>query len=468
MTTYDVDERLIRRPDQWRGRLQGALLLPGQDGYDRARAAWNLEVDQHPAMVVLAECATDVQEAVRTAAALGLGVAVQATGHGVSRPCDGGVLVVTSRMDDVVVDPVARRARVGAGALWRDVVDAAAVHGLATLPGSSTGVGVVGYTLGGGFGWLGRRYGLAAHSVTRAELVTADGQQLVASADEHPELFWGLLGGTGNFGVVTALEFRLHPLTHVYGGNLYYPLSRARDVLGVFADWTRRAPHELTGAVAFRRFPDLPTVPAALRGQSLVALRGCWSGDLTEGERLVDRARRDLGPAQLDTFAPMPVAAMASISADPVDPLGTVQHSETVTAVTSELVQVLLDLVGPGTDHPLVVLELRTLGGGLDGPTGALSPTAHTRGAASLNAIGVTSLPGDGSQQVRPFLTRLADRLRPHVTGDTYLNYLDLEGATPQRVRAAYSASDWQRLVTLKSQTDPQDLFRFNRAIPVA
>jgi FAD/FMN-containing dehydrogenase len=405
---------------------------------------------------------------VRTAAAKGVGVAVQATGHGVSRPCDGGLLIVTAAMNEVRIDPEARLARVGAGAVWRDVVQAAAAVGLAGLPGSSTGVGVVGYTLGGGFGWLGRRYGLAAHSVTRAEVVTATGELVTASADENQELLWGLLGGTGNFGIVTALEFRLHPLSQVYGGNLYYPLSRARDVLAVFASWIRHAPDELTGAATFRRFPPLPSIPPELRGQSLVALRGCWSGDIAGGAAFVDGARRILGPALLDTFAPMPVGAMASISADPVDPLGAVQHTETLADVTPELVDVLIELAGPGSASPLVMLELRMLGGALTGPSAALNPMAHTGGVATLNAIGVTSTPGADPAQVRAFLHGLATRLGPHVTGEAYINFLDLDGATPERVRAAYSPADWERLVRLKTQVDPDDLFRFNRAIPVS
>jgi uncharacterized protein YbjT (DUF2867 family) len=371
-------------------------------------------------------------------------------------------------MRDVVVDPVRRRARVGAGAVWHDVVEAAASYGLAGLPGSSNGVGVVGYTLGGGFGWLGRHYGLAAHSVTRAELVTATGELLAASAEEDPELLWGLLGGAGNVGIVTSLEFRLHPVARVYGGNLYYPLSRARDVLGVFADWTREAPDELTAAATFRRFPPLPTVPTALRGRSLVALRGCFSGDLAEGEALVDRARRVLGPALLDTFAPMRVSALASISADPVDPLGAVQHSETIPDVTPELVEVLLDLVGRDAASPLVMLELRTLGGALVGPRGALSPMAHTEGVASLNAVGVTTTPAAAPEHVRSFLRELRQRLRPHVTGETYVNFLDLDGATPERVRASYSPADWERLARLKARLDPDNLFRFSRTSPQA
>jgi FAD/FMN-containing dehydrogenase len=439
---------------------------PGDPRYDTARAGWNLEVDQRPAEIVVAADAADVARAVRAAHDRGLGVAVQATGHGISRACDGGILVLTRELDEVEIDPAARAARVGAGALWRGVVTAAAPHGLAALAGSSPGVGVVGYTLGGGFGWLGRRYGLASHHVTRAEVVVATGETVVASPGDDADLFWGLLGGTGNFGIVTALEFRLHPVTDVYAGNLYYPLSRARDVLDAFADWTREAPADLTGAAAFRRFPPLPSVPGELRGQSLVALRGCWSGDVEAGATFVDLARRRLGPALVDTFRSMPVSALASLSMDPLDPLGAVQHCEMVPEISPGLVDALLGLVGPGTDHPLVMLELRTLGGALAGPEGALSPMAHTHAVASVNAIGATTTPFARPERVRSFLHEVAIRLRPHVTGETYVNFLDLDGATPDRVRAAYSDADWQRLVRLKTRLDPHDRFRFNRAVP--
>ena len=181
---------------------------------------------------------------------------------------------------------------------------------------------MVGYTLGGGFGWLGRRYGLAVHSVLRAEVVTADGRLVAASPDEHPDLFWGITGGTGNLGIVTALEFALHPVRQVYGGNLFYPLERAADVLGFFAHWSRSAPPELTSAVTFRTFPPLPTVPEPLRGSKLVALRGCFCGDPADGQALIDQARAALGGAKIDTFADMPAAALATISMDPPDRLG--------------------------------------------------------------------------------------------------------------------------------------------------
>src|ERR671913_795178 len=247
LQTETIDARAV---DELRARLRGTLLRPGEEGYAGASQAWNLNARQRPALVVVTEGAGDVVAAVRFARDEGLGVGVMATGHGVGKPADGGVLVNTSRMRGVRVDPVAQTARVEAGALWTDVVPEAQAHGLAGLVGSSSHVGVVGYTMGGGFGWLGRKYGLNAAGVTVADVVTADGDLLRLSADENEDLFWGLKGGGGNFGIVTSLEFRLYPLATVYGGAVFYPVERAHEVLSAYARWSSGLPDEMTTAVA--------------------------------------------------------------------------------------------------------------------------------------------------------------------------------------------------------------------------
>ena len=443
--------------------LAAPPLRRGDPGYDEGRLAWNRNALQTPAVVVMAESARDVQAAVRLARAEGRGVGVMATGHGVATAVDGGVLVNTSRMRGVAIDPAARTARVAAGARWSDVIPDAAAYGLACLPGSSSGVGVVGYTMGGGFGWLGRRYGFAADSVRAAEVVTADGALVRAAPDENPDLFWGLAGGGGNFGIVTALEFALHPVANVYAGNLFYPVERARDVLAFWAEWNRTLPDAMTSAVAFRRFPPLPTVPEAFRGRVFAALRGCWCGpDLGEGGRLVAAARAALGPAEIDTWQVSPVSGLDMVSMDPVDPIAAHQHSELLPDLPSATIDTLVDL---GTDSPLIMLELRQLGGALGGVRTALSPLAHSTARFSMNAIGVTPTP-EAVPAVRGYLGRVAAAMRPHATGATYLNFLDLDGATPERVRAAYSADDWARLVALKGRLDPDNVFRFNRNIP--
>jgi FAD/FMN-containing dehydrogenase len=224
-----------RAAEELRAGLRGALLRPGEEGYDEARTAWNLNARQSPAVVVVAERADDIVAAVRFAHNEGLGVGVMATGHGVGTPANGGLLINTSRMRGVSIDPVLRTATVEAGALWKDVIPKAHEHGLAGLAGSAPHVGVVGYTMGGGFGWLGRRYGLNSASVTAAEVVTSRGVLVRASAEENADLFWGIKGGGGNFGIVTSLEFRLYPLVSVYAGSIFYPVEKAREVLNAYA-----------------------------------------------------------------------------------------------------------------------------------------------------------------------------------------------------------------------------------------
>jgi FAD/FMN-containing dehydrogenase len=436
-----------------------SLLRPGDPGYDTGRAAWNRNAEQRPAAVVMAEGAADVAAAVRFAREEGRGVAVMATGHGTAAPCDGGVLVNTSRMAAVQVDPAARTARVGAGARWIDLIPRTAPHGLTGLPGSSSRVGIVGYTMGGGFGWLGRRFGLASAAVTGADVVTAEGELVRAD----PDLLWGLRGGGGNLGIVTALEFTLQPLAIVHAGNLFYPVDRARDVLQAYAAWADALPDEMASAVAFRRFPPLPAVPAPLRGGLFMAVRGCWCGpDPAAGARLVDRLRAELGEPVLDTFAPMAPARLDTVSSDPVDPIGAHQHCELVADLTPAAVDTLVEL---GSASPLVMLELRRLGGALVGPVDQLSPLGRTSARYSLNAVGVTPTP-ESVGPIRAYLRRVGAAMRPHATGGTYLNFLDLDGATPDRVRAAYTAPDWGRLVELKRRRDPDNVFRFNRNVP--
>jgi FAD/FMN-containing dehydrogenase len=215
--------------------------------------------------------------AVRLVREEGLGVGVLVTGHGVASPCNGGVLINTSRMRGIRVNPEARTVRVEAGVLWRDVIPEAQAFGLVGLLGSSSGVGVVGYTLGGGFGWLGRKYGFNAESIREADVVTADGELLRVDAYEHPDLFWGLKGSAGNFGAVTSLEFALYPLTTSYGEGLYYPVERAAEALDLYRRGAAGLPNEMTTSISFMNFPPLPVLPEPLRGRSVSALRACTS-----------------------------------------------------------------------------------------------------------------------------------------------------------------------------------------------
>ena len=448
-----------------RAGLRGTAHAPGEEGYEEASRAWNLAAYQQPALVVVAKGAADVMAAVRFAREGGLGVGVMATGHGVGAACDGGVLINTSNIRDVRVDPVARTARVGAGALWTDLIHESQVHGLAGLLGSTSYVGIVGYTMGGGFGWLGRKYGFNAASMTEADLVTADGELVRVSAEEHPELFWGLGGGGGNFGIVTSLKFDLYPIGTLYGGNFIYPVEKAKEVLDAYARWSAELPDEMSTGVAFLNVPPLPALPEPLRGKSVISLRGCYCGESPgDGEELVRPMREELGEPIMDTFGMMPYAAMDSISMDPVDPMGARQRSEMLSDLSPEAIEALVEVAGAGSGSPLIMLEIRQLGGALERTADRLSTMGKGGSKFIMNGVGPAFTP-EMAEGVVAYLARVTEATRSFQTGDTYVNFMELEGASAERVKAAYAPEDFERLVALKDRYDPQNVFRFNRNI---
>ena len=303
-----------------RAAIAGQVLVPRQAGYDQARQAWNLAVDQRPAVVVEAGSAADVARAVRYARAHGIRIAPQGTGHGAGplEPLDGAMLLRTTRMRNVSIDPAARTARAKAGAVWQDVTVPAAQHGLAALAGNAATVGVTGYTLGGGLGWLARRYGLAANSVTAAELVTPDGNLVRANAGRESDLFWAVRGG-GGIGVVTALEMRLYPVGDLYAGSLFFPIARAAEVLHAWREWTDTVPDEVSSQGRLVRLPPAPQLPEPLRGRAFVKVEAAYLGDASTGAELTQPLRR-LGPA-LDTFATIPPSALGQLHMDPGQPV---------------------------------------------------------------------------------------------------------------------------------------------------
>src|SRR4051794_35205229 len=288
--TYEGGDGIEAAARMLRRALRGGRPRPGDGQYDARRRAVSPALDSRPAMVVEAFGAADVRAAVVAAREYALPFAVQSTGHGTHVACDGGVLVRTGAMATVLVDPDRRTAHVGAGARWADVLAAAAPFGLAPLSGSDPSVGVAGYTLGGGLGWLARRRGLAADSLRRAQVVTADGGLVTASASEHPDLFWALRGGGGGFGVVTALEIDLHPVRRVYAGTAWFGIERAGETLARYRDWIASAPDALSTAVLLTR----------LDGERALALRVMHSGDAVDAERLLAPLRAAAGPALRD------------------------------------------------------------------------------------------------------------------------------------------------------------------------
>lgn len=448
-----------------RAGLTGDSYSPEDKGYEEAVSAWNLNARQNPKLVVMAETAEDIARAVRFACDNELGVGVMATGHGVASLPDGGVLVNTSRMKGIEINSERRTARVEPGVKWVDLIPATQEHGLAGLLGSTSDVSVVGYTMGGGFGWLGRKYGFNADAVVEAEIVTADGELRRASRDENPDLFWGLAGGAGNFGIVASMEFSLYPITTVFGGNLFYPVEKAREVLELYAEWNSTLPDEMTTAATFMNFPPIPEIPEPLRGGKFISVRGCYSGENPEDGEEFLRVWREFGEPAVDTFGIMPYSMMDVISMDPVDPIGAYGHSELLRNLSPETIETLIEVAGAESNSPLILLEVRQLGGALSRPEGELSPMGRSGARFIMNAIGATPFP-EMEKAVREYLAYLAEAIRPHQTGATYVNFVDLDSATEERVKAAYSPEDFERLVALKDEYDPENLFRFNRNIP--
>ena len=437
-------------------RIQGRVILPGDPAYDPSRQSWNLSADPRPAMIVMAQNTADVAEAARYAGQAHLELAVQSTGHGFYRSAEGSLLIVTSRMKTIRIDREARTAWIGAGAKWGEVLAKTQAVGLAPLLGSSPDVGVVGYTLGGGLGWLGRKYGLAADSVLRFELVTANGQLLYASADEHSDLFWGLRGGGGSLGIVTGMEIRLYPVTTVYGGTLFYPVQAAGEVFARYRDWIAAAPDELTSSIVLMNFPPIPLVPENLRGQSFVMVRGCWCGPIEQGRTLVQPWRAWRAPL-IDDFKEMPFSQVGAISDEPVDPLPVFTTGAWMRALPDDAVEPLIRHCVQGPS-PVLFAEVRHAGGAIARVPSGAAAFGNRDAALLLLLLGLTPTP-EAHAALVGHCQRIMAALRPHLTGGVYLNFLEGEEAR-QRVKDAYTPEAYARLMQLKGAYDPHHRLR--------
>jgi FAD/FMN-containing dehydrogenase len=443
-----------------RGRLDGRIVLPEEPEWDEARSAWNLAVDQRPSAVVLPESSEDVAATVRFAARNGLRVAMQGTGHnaGPLGPLGGTILVRTSELRGVRIDPVARTARVEAGALWADVAGAAGRHGLAALAGSSPDVGVVGYTLGGGLSWLGRKHGLAANSVVSAEVVTADGALRLVDAEHDHDLFWALRGGGGSFAAVTALEFRLFELDEVYAGMLVWPMTDAPRVLQAWREWTATAPDEATTSARLLRVPPLPDIPEAFRGRELVVIDGAIVADAASGVELLAPLRA-LMP-EVDTFGMLPSSALSTIHMDPDHPVPGHGDGFLLAELPAEAVDALIEAGTPEGGSPLLAIEVRHLGGALGVEQPHHGALAALPGAYAFFAVGICPTP-EVREAIEGHLDAFTTALALWTEGRSYLNF-----AERRRDAGSFFAPERHaRLRTVKATYDPHDLFRANHPV---
>ncbi|WP_440101700.1 FAD-binding oxidoreductase [Streptosporangium sp. H16] len=444
--------------DKLRETLDGVLVCPSSPGWDAARAAWQLAVDQRPVAVVRAASVRDVVATVEAAARLGLRVAPQATGHNAAPlgPLDGTILLRTSAMRGVTIDAERQIARVEAGALWADVTAAASAHGLTGLAGTAPDVGVVGYTLGGGLSWFARLYGLAANHVLSADIVTADGELRTIDATRDAALFWAIRGGGGSFGVVTALEFRLFPITQVHAGTLLWPIERAAEVLGAWREWVRSVPETVTSMGRLLWFPPIPQIPEPLRGRSFVAVQAACLLDPTVADPLFAPLRA-LGP-ELDTVSPTPITELGAMHMDPQEPTPIAGDGFQLAEFSPAALEALLRVVGPQADVPLLTVELRHLGG-------ALAPGRPGGGAVSgmdaAFAVFSTGIVPDAGVEAaaHAVLDEMSDALAPWKAETAFRNFTERSGPRFDRLETHI------RLQRIKADYDPTDLIHANHPV---
>ncbi|WP_197023641.1 FAD-binding oxidoreductase [Rhodococcus sp. UNC363MFTsu5.1] len=435
----------------------GPVHAPGSGGFDLSVAGFNTVTVHRPAAVLVASSAADVAAAVGIAAAAGMSVAVQSTGHGAAPTGPETILINTRLLDSIVIDQQARTATVGAGVRWQQVLDAASPHGLAGLCGSGTEVGVVGYTLGGGIGPVARTFGFAADHVTEIEVVTADGQLRRVSETSEPDLFWALRGGGAAFGIVTQITFRLFPVQTVHAGGMFFDFLDAPRVLHGWRDWVHRIPESVSSSVAVVNFPPLPALPEALRGRTVLHVRFAHVSETEDGEALL-APLRDLAEPIIDTVTEIMYADLGSIHADPTDPMPGAERSLLLRELPVEAIDEFLATVGPAGGLPLVLAEIRAMGGALARGAEVPNAVAGRDAAFSLFAVGVLAPPI--ADVVPGALESVLAAMEPWGTGGALVNFAGgAEGAPADRVRAAWGPQELRRLSEIRDRFDPSRLF---------
>jgi FAD/FMN-containing dehydrogenase len=450
--------------DLLRAALPGRVYTPGSSAYEAARAGYGLTDLPSPDVVVVAASAADVVAAVNFARTQQLPVGVHATGHNFGSPFKGGLRINTSRMQGCSIDPVAQTARIQAGVIWKSVVQAAHQYGLAPLNGSSPNVGVVGYSLFGGFGWLLRKYGAAVDSVIAADVVTADGQLRRVSTSSHPDLFWALRGASGNFGIVTALEFKLYPVSEVYGGALFFPMERAEEVLTTYSQWVAALPDEMTSTIVLMRVPPLPEVPEPLCGKAVVTVRAAYTGTEEQGVRLL-QPLRDLGGLLADTFQMLPYSEIGTIANDSAKPVSAWRKTAMLNDLSPATIQTILQMDGVTGQAPVMAFEIRHLGGAMTRVQAASTAFSQRYAPFIMHTIGILMNP-EQAEVVKRNTQAIFTAMRPHSTGGVLPSWLGDGDHGVERTRAGFSPEHYERLVALKNRFDPTNMFRQNHNIP--
>jgi hypothetical protein len=442
--------------------IRGRIATPKESDWDEARVAWNMAADQRPVAVAFVESADDVSSVIGFARDNGLRVAAQGTGHGAVAlgSLDDVILVKTERMRSIEVED--GQARVEAGAMVADLGEAAAKTGRSFLPGTSPNVGVVGYTLGGGLSWLGRKYGWACNRVTAIELVTAGGEARTVDQATDPDLFWALRGGGGGYAVVTALHLELVPVAEVYAGALLFRPELAAEGVRAYRDWTSDAREDTGSMLRMLNLPPLPDIPEPVRGKKWLAISAACIGSREQGEKAIGPLR-EIGEPALDTFELVPATALTRIAMDPEPPVPALGHHRVLAKLPDDAISTFVEVAGPESGAPLLLAELRHLGGALRRPAANGGALEKLDEEFVMQGVGMLMDPAL-RDPINGALDKLADAMNPWAAERGFFNYAE----RPCDVDALLPAETCKRLAQVKRNWDPDDLILANHAVALA
>lgn len=455
--------RLNQKIQELKGAVKGKIVVPADPSYDKTRQVWNAMIDRRPALIVQCADANDVQPAIRFARENGLEIAIRGGGHNIAglSTCNDGLMIDFSTMKGVRVDAQNRRAYVEPGATLHDFDEAVQAHGLATPVGINSTTGITGLTLGGGFGWLTRKYGLTIDNLVSADMITADGNRVHVSENSHPDLFWAIRGGGGNFGAVTQLEFKLHPVgPEVLAGLIVYPFNQAKQVLRQYREFVKSAPVELNAWTVMRQAPPLPFIPQNHHGKEVVVLAVFYPGEIAVGEKLIQPLRR-LGDVVGEHVGAMPYTQWQQ-AFDPLLTPGARNYwkSHNFTELRDEAIDAMIEYAGKLPSGQCEIFVALIAGAANAVPSDAMA--YENRDAKFvMNVHGRWDSAADdekGRGWARAFFAASA----PYASAGAYMNFMTEEEVS--RVAAVYG-SNYPRLLQIKKQYDPENIFHINQNI---
>jgi hypothetical protein len=455
-----LDQPLMR---QFAKSFSGDIILPGDETYDSARKVWNGMIDKHPGAILRCTGVADIQAAINFARDRGLPVAVRGGGHNVAgnAVCDDGIVIDLSRMKGIHVDPARRIVRAQPGLTWGEFDHETQAFGLAVTGGVQSTTGIAGFTLGGGYGWLARKRGLTCDNLLSADVATAEGRLLTVDSTQNPDLFWGIRGGGGNFGVVTSFQYRLHPLGDVLAGMVLHPITRAEDVLKFYRDYVTTAPDELFTIVILMTAPSAPHLPERLHGTPMIALTACYSGRIEDGERVL-KPFREFGSPEIDLIRPQSYTTHQTML-DAVNPPGLHNYwkAEFLRSLDDEVIHAVVSHISRKKSPKSRVLISHMQGAVSRVEEGETAYT-HRDAPFLLNINAMWTDPDESEVQVQ-WARDFWSGVQPFSAGGGYVNFLSNEGE--DRVRAAYGPETYRRLVELKNRYDLTNFFRLNQNI---